>query len=139
MGNRGLSALLIGIAALAMVTAAPVKADPSGTWLTASGDTKVKIFPCSSSYCGTIVWQQTPTNDTKNPDPTKRERPLVGVQMISGLKPSGENQYSGKLYNPEDGKTYTGKVILQSPSRMKLSGCVLGGLICKGQTWTKSN
>ena len=32
--------------------------------------------------------------------------------------------------------TYSGKASINGGS-MKLSGCVLGGLICQSQTWTK--
>jgi len=40
------------------------------------------------------------------------------------------------LLNTEDGKTYSGKAKVTS-ARLELSGCVLGGLICRSQTWTK--
>lgn len=130
---------LLAIAAVALLGAVPAVADPSGTWLTQSGDTKVRIAPCAAAFCGTIVWQKTPTNDVNNPDPAKRSRPLVGVQLMSGLTGTGADRYAGKLYNPEDGKTYTGKITMQGPATMKLSGCVLGGLVCKAQTWTKSD
>ncbi|MEJ8571826.1 DUF2147 domain-containing protein [Microbaculum marinum] len=139
MGFRTLSKLLSGLAMLAVVSAGPASADPSGTWLTENGDARVQISKCSNSYCGTIVWEKTPRTDTRNPDPAKRDRPLVGVQMIYGMVPDGENQYSGKLYNPRDGKTYTGKLTMQGAETMKLAGCVLGGLICKSETWTRSN
>jgi len=139
MNYRGPVASLFVVLALLVAAATPATADPSGTWLTQSGDTKVHIARCSNSYCGTIVWQKTPSNDTKNPDPAKRSRPLVGVQMIHGMTASGANQWSGQLYNPQDGKTYTGKLSLEGGDRMKLSGCVMGGLFCKSQTWTKSN
>jgi uncharacterized protein (DUF2147 family) len=63
---------------------------------------------------------------------------MVGVQMISDIRPTGDG-FSGQLYNPQDGKTYTGKLKLMSPKTLQLSGCVFGGLICRSQTWTKAN
>jgi uncharacterized protein (DUF2147 family) len=30
-------------------------------------------------------------------------------------------------------------MILKSPSALELSGCVLGGLFCRSQVWTKVN
>jgi len=121
-----------------MVAGGAANADPKGTWLTGTGDAKVRLSDCGPNLCGTIVWLEEPRADTGNPDPAKRERPLVGVQMLSGMAPSGTDEWSGKLYNPRDGKTYTGKIKLNGAT-LKLSGCVLGGLICKSETWTRAN
>lgn len=112
-------------------------ADPSGTYLSESGETRVKIAKCGAAYCGTIVAVQGEAKDANNPDASKRDRSLVGVQMISDIKPAGEG-FSGQLYNYKDGKTYTGKMSFEGKA-MKLSGCVFGGLICKTQTWSKVN
>src|SRR3954454_7181797 len=131
---------VVAAAFAAVILAAPELAqsgDPSGTWLTASGDTRVKIGKCGAALCGTIIASSHP-KDINNPDPAKRERSLVGVEMISGIVPSGDG-YSGQLYNPQDGRTYLGKMKLTSPKAMELSGCILGGLFCKSQTWTKVN
>ena len=55
------------------------------------------------------------------------------------MKPTSKtNQWKGKVYNAEDGKTYTGFIQLTSANKLKLEGCVMGGLICKGETWTRS-
>ncbi len=44
--------------------------------------------------------------------------------------------WKGAAFNPEDGKTYTGELRV-SGDRLKTSGCVLGGLICKTINWTR--
>ncbi len=53
------------------------------------------------------------------------------------MKPDGANKWSGQVYNPEDGKTYSGSITLQDASTIKLQGCLLGGMICKTSTWTR--
>lgn len=111
--------------------------DPSGTYLSESGDTRVRIARCGAAYCGTIVSVQGEGKDVNNPDATLRQRSLVGVQMISDIRPAGEG-FSGSLYNYKDGRTYTGKMSFEGKA-MKLSGCVLGGLICRSQTWMRVN
>ena len=123
--------------ALLTVPAQSQSADPSGTWLTQSGDSRVRIAKCGAALCGTII-SSTYQKDVNNPDPKLRDRNMVGVQMISDIRPSSDG-YSGQLYNPQDGKTYTGKLKVMSPTTLQLSGCVLGGLICRSQTWTKAN
>jgi uncharacterized protein (DUF2147 family) len=125
-----------GLALLALPAQAQ-SSDPSGTWLTQSGDTRVRIAKCGAALCGIIV-SSTYQKDTNNSDPKLRERSMVGVQMISDIRPTGDG-FSGQLYNPQDGKTYTGKLKVMSPTTLQLSGCVLGGLICRSQTWTRAN
>jgi uncharacterized protein (DUF2147 family) len=130
------TAVVLGTLAFAMPVLAQ-SGDPSGVWLSQSGETRVKIAKCGAVYCGTIVASKQ-AKDANNPDPTKRDRSLVGVQMISDIEPSGSG-FSGQLYNFQDGKTYTGKLRLVGPKALELSGCVLGGLFCKSQTWTRVN
>jgi uncharacterized protein (DUF2147 family) len=131
--------LLSFVAALAL--AAPVLAqgqDPSGTYLSESGDTRVRIARCGGAYCGTIVAVRGETKDVNNPDAGLRSRGLVGVQMISNIRPSGDG-FEGSLYNYKDGRTYSGRMNFSGGNAMQLSGCVLGGLICRTQTWTRVN
>jgi uncharacterized protein (DUF2147 family) len=112
--------------------------DPSGTYLSESGETRVRIAKCGTAYCGTIVAVRGAAKDVNNPDPNQRSHNLVGVQMISDIRPSGDG-FTGSLYNYKEGKTYSGKMSFQGGNAMQLSGCVLGGLICRSQTWTKVN
>ncbi len=125
---------------LAAVAATPAFAgDPTGVWMRANGNSKIRIDNCGSALCGTVVWEKAPRKDVYNPDPAKRDNPVTGVRILLGMKPSGTpDQWKGEVYNAEDGKTYTGYITLQDGSSLKLQGCVLGGLICKSDTWSRS-
>lgn len=131
---------LLAALSLAMMagSAHAQSADPSGTYLSESKETRVKVAKCGSAYCGTIVAVQGEAKDVNNPDPGLKGRNLVGIQMISNIQPSGDT-FTGQLYNYKDGRTYTGKMNFKGGNAMELSGCVLGGLICRSQTWTKVN
>ena len=78
-----------------------------------------------------------PKTDSRNPDPGKRNRPLVGVQFITGMQPQGANKWSGRLYNVEDGNTYDASLSLEGANTLKLQGCVL--FMCKTRTMTRKN
>ncbi|PTW61443.1 uncharacterized protein (DUF2147 family) [Breoghania corrubedonensis] len=122
----------------ALTMGAAAAADAEGTWARPSGSSQIRIAPCGSALCGKLVWlRDKGKKDENNPDTSKRDRSLLGVLTVYGMKPAGENEWRGKVYNAEDGKTYTGKMELITPSKLKLSGCVLGGLICKGETWRR--
>ncbi|MHC1551143.1 DUF2147 domain-containing protein [Phyllobacterium sp. K27] len=107
----------------------------TGTYINESGGTKVQVNDCEVGLCGKIVWMKNPVNDVKNPDASKRNRSVVGIQAVS-LKSTGPATYAGSLYDTESGKTYSGKAKF-SDRDVKLSGCVLGGLICKTSVWQR--
>jgi uncharacterized protein (DUF2147 family) len=120
-------------------------ADPTGIWLTEEGKATVRVADCGGALCGTIVALKEPNDasgkpkvDKNNVDAGKRSRPIIGVQIVTGLKPDGANKWSGQIYNPEDGKTYNLGVTLPTANTLKVQGCMLGGVLCKTNTWTRS-
>jgi uncharacterized protein (DUF2147 family) len=54
------------------------------------------------------------------------------------MKPHG-NRWDGRIYNAENGKTYTGNIRLKNASTLRVEGCAFGGLICGGQNWSRVN
>jgi uncharacterized protein (DUF2147 family) len=140
-----LSAAVLACFALALPARA---ADPTGVWLTDEDDARVRIYAFGQALCGTVLSLKEPNDpetgkpklDKFNKDPSKRTRPVVGSALMSGLNPKGApDQWEGSLYNPEDGNTYIGILTLESLLTLKLQGCVLGGLICKSETWKRTN
>ncbi len=131
---------LILLAALCAAAAPALAQDASkvsGTWQSQSGITRVKVTPCGTGLCAQVVWQKNPSKDVHNPDPQKRERPIVGLQLVSNMKPVSSNEWTGSIYNYEDGQTYQGKVKITSANAIEIGGCVMGGMICQSKTWTK--
>ena len=132
-----LTAGAIGLLALVL----PARAEgPFGTWLTKDADAHVRIADCGGALCGTIVWLKDPIDDATghpladkhNPDPGKRNRPVLGIQVMHGMHPSGPDRWSGRFYNSDDGKTYAGNLIVVDRSTVKVEGCLI---ICMGETW----
>lgn len=118
--------------------ASALAGDPTGLWLRANGNAKIRIDKCGAALCGTVAWEREPRKDVYNPDPAKRNDPVVGRRVLLGLKPDGDARWKGEVYNAEDGKTYTGYITLVGADDLKLQGCVLGGLICKSDTWSRT-
>jgi uncharacterized protein (DUF2147 family) len=138
--TSAVAAALIGAALLPSFAA-----DPSGTWKTEEGRATVRMADCGGALCGTIVALKEPNDpqtgkpklDKNNVDPGQRGRPIVGIQIVSALTPAGANKWAGQIYNPEDGKTYNANVLLRDANTLNVQGCILGGIICKTQTWTR--
>ncbi len=115
-------------AGLAAANAAPARADDAilGEWLRDTGASRVRFAPCGGAVCGVIVWLRDKDSPAK-----------VGQRIFFDMKASGANAWAGSAFNPEDGKTYSGKMTLSGNS-LSTSGCVLGGLICKSVDWTRA-
>ena len=110
--------------------------DPAGVWLTADGQSKVRFARCGGGYCGTLVSVVGQSVDVNNPDPALRTRSLVGVQIVNAPNASGDG-YAGTLYNPDDGKTYSGALKVTGPNSVSVSGCVMS-VFCKSETWQRT-
>ncbi|MEL7184660.1 MAG: DUF2147 domain-containing protein, partial [Pseudomonadota bacterium] len=64
---------------------------------------------------------------------------IVGRQIIWDMQPQGGGAYGGgRIWAPDQDKTYRSKMSLNG-NRLKVEGCVLGGAICRGQTWSRVN
>lgn len=110
---RTLAALLFCVAASGAGAADPIV----GSWQTESGPIAA-IAPCGGAFCITL-----------------RSGPHSG-KRIGSMSPSGASTYSGTILDPGNDKTYSGSATLSGAS-LRLSGCVLGGLICRSQTWSR--
>jgi uncharacterized protein (DUF2147 family) len=145
---RKTATLVVSAIALTLILIAPSRAaDPLGTWLTGDKKGKIRIVSCGAAICGTLVWLAEPLDpDTRQPKVDKNNtnaslqtRPLLGIPIVLNMAPTDGDKWEGKVYNAEDGGTYTGSFTMTGANTAELKGCVMGGLICKGQTWTRSN
>ena len=111
-------------------------AGPSGEWVVADHSSVVRITKCPGGYCGFVAKGQ-PVKDYRNPDPAKRNRSVIGIEVMFNMKQSGPASWSGETYNAEDGQVYNGKITLTSANTLSVEGCVPGGGVCGSQSWTK--
>ncbi|MCT7376018.1 DUF2147 domain-containing protein [Chelativorans salis] len=96
----------------------PALADPiEGRWKTGSGNT-AEISACGGAFCITL-----------------KTGPHAGKQ-IGRFEPQGEGSYAGTVTDPNKDKTYKGKGSLEG-NVFTMGGCVLGGLICRNETWSR--
>lgn len=129
---------------LALVSDEPVRTvsaldTVAGLWLTASNNAEIEIADCGDGTpCGAMVEVITedgnPAIDGNNPDPELSARPLIGVKMLHSFKEKSGRWKSGKIYNPENGKTYKSKIKLLDDGNLEVKGCI--GPVCQAQIWT---
>ncbi|WP_309084069.1 DUF2147 domain-containing protein [Chelativorans sp.] len=108
---------ILAAAAILLMTGA-AQADPiEGRWRTKAGNT-AEIANCGGAYCITL-----------------KTGPNAGKQ-IGRFELQGGGAYAGTVTDPASNKTYRGKGTLKGNS-FTMGGCVLGGLICRNETWTR--
>jgi Delta7-sterol 5-desaturase len=118
-----------------------------GEWATQGYSARIDVQPCSGAperLCGTIAWlwesvdpDGKPVLDARHPDASRRSRPLIGLEMLSGFKRGSEagTWVDGRVYNPEDGRTYGARLKLRSQDVLEVEGCVL--VLCSKQVWRR--
>ena len=153
---RALSAGALALGLMAGSTAfAGAQAPIEGVWRTLL-KSEVTIAPCPEGYCGVLSKIVVPTQnlspaeaaaaaemdvteftDVRNKDPKLRNRPMLGLQILT-LRPGNKpGIWDGEIYNPEDGNTYSGYMQMLGPDVVRLNGCVLFNVICRGEDWVR--
>ena len=122
MKNWKAVARLATATAFIAVTTAAHAASPYGNWLRPSTGGEIRAFKCG----GGLGLKVTKSSKSSN----------VGQTIMCGAKSKGNGRYEGNIKNLDDGQTYSG-IVQVNGNALKLSGCVLGGIICKTDTWKR--
>ena len=124
-------------------------ADPTGYWRKpdAERESKIYVFKCGTGkrqLCAKITWLKNPKDskggplhDVRNENPALRGREIVGLRIFNGLTPSAPSTWTGKIYNPEDGRTYSATLTVLSHKRIHLRGCK-AWLLCGERQWFRT-
>lgn len=127
--DRGFAAmkrfLLSAVVATALSAASGASAADAiyGVWVRDGHPTdKLEFFDCGGKLCAKGVL----------PLPDGSPAPLILRQASK----TGPNSWKGDLFNPEDGKTYTGKITYDSPTQLTLTGCLVA-FLCQSETWAR--
>ncbi len=138
------AAALVFLLVLAGVDRAAA-ASPLGRWYAEGGAAQVELRPCGAAICGAVVWLRSPFDehgcllrDRWNPDPSLRERTVVGLDIVHDLVPAlgqPDEWTGGTVYDPTSGRTYRASLALEGPDRAALRGYVGIPLLGRTTTW----
>ena len=105
-----------------------------GRWRSPGGNSIIDIAPCGSALCGTVAW----ASDRAKEDARKGGTPeLVGAQLLTSLREKRAGRWEGKLFIPDLDKRSNAKLELNGPDQLKVSGCLIGKILCKSQIWSR--
>lgn len=122
------------LALAVMLGAAAAKADGVfGVWQSEKSDDgrylQIEVHPCAddaAKVCGTIVGAFGGARQDS-----------VGKPIIWDMLPDGANAWDdGRIWKADEDKVYDSEMELEGDTLI-VSGCVLGGLICKSQSWPR--
>lgn len=110
-----------------------------GEWINEKKDAKFEIYQNENKIHGKIIWGTGgDPKDIKNPDPSLRNRDVIGLTILKNFVFKNKNVWSGgTIYDPKDGKTYYCKLTLVSDSKLEVRGYIGISLFGRTETWTK--
>ena len=117
-----------------LVAAAPAANDPAiGTWTNPKGSLTVRTRWCGKQLCGRVVAATPRQQEKARAAGVPR---LVGTELLRGFRRSGGG-WSGSLFVPDQGQAVDSKLRVAGPNSLEISGCLIGGILCKTQLWTR--
>jgi uncharacterized protein (DUF2147 family) len=123
--------------ALVLLTAAaPVTASAQsleGKWANPKHSVIVHVARCGDGYCGTVSW----ATDRNKAKVAQSGRSLIGMEILSGLRPAGDGVYKGRAFEPKRNIRGSATVRQVGPNVMVVKGCAVFGMLCSEQRWTR--
>lgn len=116
--------------------------EPVGEWLVEDGTARIKVVSCpqaqgqAPALWGVIWAESQPGTDSKNPDPSMKNRPLLGVPILIGMRQTQPNRWEGKIYDATRGSLFDSNISVNRNDTLAVRGCV-AGIFCGGQDWKR--
>jgi uncharacterized protein (DUF2147 family) len=121
----------VSILVVTLANGAAMAAEPTGDWRVEDGTAVIRIDNCRGALWGVVAWEKEPGRDRSG-------RPTLGSTVIINMRPSSSQaRWDGQIHNPQNGQTHNANVRLVGDNTLRVEGCVLGGMFCGGQRWTR--
>lgn len=105
-----------------------------GVWRNPKDSVHLEIKDCGETACGVVIW----ASDRAKADARKGGSPnLVGLRLLRDFAPDKNGAWRGKVFVPDLNMTFSGAAEVLDTNTLRAKGCVLGGIICKSQIWTR--
>jgi uncharacterized protein (DUF2147 family) len=119
---------------MALAAASQPSGSIDGHWLNPQRTVLIRLAPCGEAMCGTVTWAAERARQAAR----KGASVLVGARLLSDFRPGKNGQWKGIVFVPDHDVRVGGKIQVLDESRLKVSGCILRGMVCRSQVWTRS-
>lgn len=125
------------LALLPLASQAAAAVPIEGRWQNPKDTVIINVAPCGEAiWCGEVSW----ASPQAAADARKAGTPsLVGARLLTGLKPDGKGGYTGRVFLPKRKMHTTANVRASGADTIIVKGCLIAGLLCKEQRWTRVN
>lgn len=128
-----------------MLTSLMYAQSPIGTWKTIDDETKqaksyVEIFEKDGKLYGKVTKILTKGKENavcSDCSGALKNKPILGMQILSGLKKDGKEWNGGKIIDPNSGKEYKAKMSLNGNDKLDVRGFIGISLVGRTQTWQR--
>ncbi len=127
----------LAVAAALMLGPVPALAQRPGqdnVFRNPSNSVHVRIHPCGKSRCGTVVWA---IDKAKADSARGGTRNLVGTELFREFREVSPKVWKGKGFVPDLNKVFSGTGTIKDQNTVVARGCLIAGMGCKSQTWTR--
>ena len=113
-----------------------------GVWLNEAGDGLIRIEREGDLFVGRIAGAPEGTRDQEltdvnNPEPSLRDRPLLGLQIMGDYRFDGRRWTDGWIYDPDKGERYSSRLTLDGDDRLRVRGFIGVSMLGRTEVWSR--
>ena len=139
------AAAVLGLFALG----AQAQMSPVGLWKTIDDETGkpkslVRIVEANGEFRGKIEKLFREAGEDPNPkcdkcEDTRKDQPIVGMTIITGMKKDGGEYNGGQILDPANGKVYKSKMsVAEGGRKLDVRGYIGVPMLGRTQTWVRA-
>lgn len=117
-----------------------------GTWYNEQKTSKIQFYKQGNKLFGKVVWLKEPLENGKprldkmNGDAKLKTRPIMGLVFLTNFTADGPKGWEdGEIYDPNNGKTYSCKMTVTSPTTIDARGYIGISIIGRTTKFTKAD
>lgn len=129
--------MIVGLLIAAATFSQPIE-EPAGiigTWINPRQSVVIQIAACGQAFCGEVVWASESAQEDARRGGTAQ---LVGTQVMRSLVVERPGVWTGRIFVPDINRAAKAKLRQERPNELRVTGCRIGGIVCKTQIWTRT-
>lgn len=143
-----MKSLFVAVALMGASSVAAAAGSPVGTWRSIDDKTKqersiIRITEENGEFKGAVekIFDQPgddPAHLCKECKDERKDKPIVGMTILWGLKKDGDTWAGGEILDPKNGKIYRCKMTLSGDGKtLNVRGFIGISLLGRTQTWLR--